>query len=254
MKSIDASREGFSGRFDWCRDSMIKSYFEGIYGTAMAGGSWAAVRAGDFLYCAGQPEDISELCGYIRTQMDGNAVIVPEQAEGWLAALNGERLPFKPISRFHTKLPEGGFDIEALKRMTESVSGCGCLRLVQAGETEYPLLRDCPWENSFVAHFNGMEDFLKNGLACCLYVGDELASATSTYGYYSGGYEIQIATAPKFRRRGYAQITGAAFLLETLRRGKIPHWDAAHAGSQRLAARLGFIPDGEYTALAFKEH
>ena len=101
-------------------------------------------------------------------------------------------------------------------------------------------------------NFSGMEDFLINGFAWCVFIGDELASAASTYGWYSGGYELQIATAPKFRRRGLAAVSGAAFLLECLDRGKRPHWDAANETSVRIAQRLGFEYAGEYQAISVK--
>ena len=255
MICIDNDRSPFAGMFDWCRDSMIQSYFEGRIGTGLAGGEtarrWTAVRSGDFLFCAGEPEDISRLIGFVKEQIGADALIIPQDADRWQAALAEGGLETGRITRYHTRLPEGGLDAAALRRITDSASGC--LRLVRAGEREYKLLRDCPWENSFVSQFAGQEDFLQNGFAFCLYAGEELASASSTFGYYSGGYELQIATAPKFRRRGYAAVTGAAFLLECLSRGKRPHWDAAHQGSLRLACRLGFLPDGEYTALSLRE-
>ena len=255
MISIDSCRAPFAGMFGWCRDSMIKSYFEGRIGTGLAGEEtaprWAAVRSGDFLFCAGEPSKIDGLTGFIRESIGGDALIIPQDADSWQTALADCGLETGRITRYHTRLPEGGLDAGALTHITESA--CGCLRLVRAGEAEYSLLRDCDWENSFVSQFAGQEDFLQNGFAFCLYAGEELASAASTFGYYSGGYELQIATAPKFRRRGYAAVTGAAFLLECLRRGKRPHWDAAHMGSVRLACRLGFLPDGEYTALSLRE-
>ncbi len=257
MVSIDSSRGGYAERFGWCRDSMVKSYFDGLMGTGFAeresDAHWAAVRAGDYLFCAGSPVNAEAAAEYIRCEMGSEAVIVPEYAEDWLAALTDSGLALTAFTRYHTRLPEGGFDLEALQRAADAVNGCGCMRIVRAGEKEYAQLRDCEWENSFVANFGGMEDFLENGFAFCIYVGDELASAASTFGYYSGGYELQIATAPKFRRRGFAMSAAAAFLLECIRRGKTPHWDAAHLGSVRIAQRLGFVPDGEYTALKLRQ-
>ena len=254
MIHTDNDRSPFAGMFDWCRDSMILSYFEGRIGAGLAqrqeAPRWAAVQSGDFLFCAGEPEDISPLTGFIRENIGEDVIIIPQDADSWQEALARCGLDTGRITRYHTRLPEEGLDAEKLRRITESA--CGCLRLVRAGEEEYSLLGDCPWESSFVSQFDGQEDFLQNGFAFCLFAGDELASAASTFGYYSGGYELQIATAPKFRRRGYAAVTGAAFLLECLSRGKRPHWDAAHQGSVRLACRLGFLPDGEYTALSLR--
>lgn len=252
MISINGNRAAFAQRFGWCRDSMVKSYFEGITGEGFAEREndprWAAVRSGDYFFCAGDPGDVSGLAGFIKNEMCGKAVIVPEKPESWLAAVNACGLGYETVTRYHTRIPDEGLDTQLLEQIAGSVSS-GCVRLVRAGEAEYPMLRNCEWESSFASNFRDMEDFLKNGFAYCIFAGGEFASAASTFGYYSGGYELQIATAPKFRRRGFALAAAAAFLLECQRRGKRPCWDAAHPGSVRLAQRLGFLPDGEYTAL-----
>ena len=253
MISINSDRAAYARRFGWCRDSMIKSYFEGIIGCGFAerenSPRWIGVRAGDYIFCAGEPINIGGLAEYILGDMGGKAVIVPEDAAGWLEALNDCGPEYSAVTRYHLRLPEGGLNTELLRRTAGSINGC--MRLVRAGEAEYPLLRNCKWE-TFAANFKGMEDFLTNGFAYCIFAGDELASAASTFGYYSGGYELSIATDPKYRRRGLAHAAAAAFLLECQRRGKTPHWDAAHPGSARIAQRLGYIPDGEYTALKKK--
>ena len=70
MVSIDSSRGGYAERFGWCRDSMVKSYFDGLMGTGFAeresDAHWAAVRAGDYLFCAGSPVNAEAAAEYIR--------------------------------------------------------------------------------------------------------------------------------------------------------------------------------------------
>ena len=96
MICIDNDRSPFAGMFDWCRDSMIQSYFEGRIGTGLAGGEtarrWAAVRSGDFLFCAGEPEDISRLIGFVKEQIGADALIIPQDADRWQAALAEENI------------------------------------------------------------------------------------------------------------------------------------------------------------------
>lgn len=239
-------------RFAWCRDSMLISFFEGITGEGFAqrerDPAWAAVRTGDFCFCAGRPEEIAELAEYIDREMSAEAVVIPESEE-WFDALQECGLALRRVTRYHTRLPESGLDERVLREISEGVKLRDGVRIVRAGEREYEDLQACEWEGSFVSNFHNLEDFLQNGFACCIYVGDELASAASTFGCYSAGWELQIATAPKFRRQGFAAAAAAGFLLECMRRGKRPHWDAANLTSVRIAQKLGFEYDGEYFAI-----
>ncbi|MBR4622642.1 MAG: GNAT family N-acetyltransferase [Ruminococcus sp.] len=247
MISTDNIRSRYEKLFGWCGDSMIKSYFEGYIGTGYAEKenepAWAAVRSGDYLFLAGGPENISGLVSIIK---DGD-VIIPEK-NVWLSELDSFGIKFKEITRYKLRLSEKGLDREKLESEARQIARFkrGSLRF--AGKEEYEELKNCDWENSFVTHFRDFEDFEKNGFACCAYQGTELVSAASTFGYYSRGYELQIATRPDSRQLGFAKICAAAFLLECLKRGKTPHWDAAHPVSSHLAQELGFEPDGEYTA------
>ncbi|MBR6874345.1 MAG: GNAT family N-acetyltransferase [Ruminococcus sp.] len=248
MYCIDNNRRPFAPRFDWCEDSMICSYFEGIFGTGFAESEndpkWVAVRSGDFVFIAGEPEDPGELCGYLK---DLNCVVIPEDMR-WLDAVKAAGIRAYGFTRFRTRAPEQGFDRELLESVLRSAGDC--VRVVDAGAREYEIMRDCKWENSFVSNFKDMEDFLTNGFGKCVFVGEEFASAGTTFGWYSGGYELQIATDPKFRRRGLAAVAGAAFVLECMDRGKTPHWDAANPTSAHIAMRLGFVPAGDYPAIS----
>ena len=250
MYCIDNEKCRFADFFGWCGDSMIPSYFEGHTGSAVAENEndprWVIIRTGDYYFAAGQPENIADAVGgFIKP----DSVVISEEMS-WLDALRECGADAKAVTRYRTVYPGNGFSREKLEGFLRTD---GCVSIKRAGEREYPLLRDCEWENAFVMNFADMEDFLKNGLGYCVFVGDELASAATAYGYYSGGFEIQIATAPKFRRRGLAAAAGAAFLLECLGQGKTPHWDAANMTSVRIAQRLGFEYGGEYTAIGVGE-
>ena len=247
MKSINNNRQGYVPRFGWCRDSMLKSWSEGIYGEGIAadGDEWCAVRSADFLFLSGEPADTAELAEYINNSMGKYATVIPEHS-GWFEPLCNAGARIKKMTRYHTRLPEGGFDRELLERF--AAYDAECVSILKAGKNEYELLKNCDWENCFVSNFKDREDFFEHGLGYVCIIGGELASAATTFGYYSGGYEIQLATAPKFRRRGLAAAVSAAFLLECLDRGKTPHWDAANMTSVRIAQRLGFVFDGEYEA------
>ncbi len=105
------------------------------------------------------------------------------------------------------------------------------------------------WSKDFCENFKSCEDFLKNGLGYGIVYGDKLVCGVTSYTYYSGGYEVIVATKPEYRRRGFARAAAREFIMETIRRGKLPSWDAAHSASLRLAESLGYELDYEYIGL-----
>ena len=55
-------------------------------------------------------------------------------------------------------------------------------------------------------------------------------------------------TVPEERRKGFALIVCAALILRCLEEGLYPSWDAHNMDSVRLAEKLGYEFDHEYTA------
>lgn len=88
------------------------------------------------------------------------------------------------------------------------------------------------------------EAFLKDGFGLAVVVGNELASAATSYGNAPGDIEVAIATRPSYRGRGFASGLAAGFVLHCIQNGVRPHWNASNPVSQRLAVRLGFRPAG----------
>ena len=70
--------------------------------------------------------------------------------------------------------------------------------------------------------------------------GAEIVAGASGYSVYDGGIEIEIDTREDCRRQGLATACAARLILECLRRGLYPSWDAAHLHSLRLAEKLGY--------------
>jgi RimJ/RimL family protein N-acetyltransferase len=74
--------------------------------------------------------------------------------------------------------------------------------------------------------------------------GDEPVSFCAACAIGGGEAEVEIGTAPRQRRRGFATHAALAFLAECERRGLEPAWTCAAANqpSDRLARILGFRP------------
>ena len=104
------------------------------------------------------------------------------------------------------------------------------------------------WSRDLVSVFPGYEFYEKHGLGVLLMQGQEILSGASSYTAYNGGIEIEIDTREDCRRRGFAYICGAKLILECLKRGLYPSWDAQNKWSVALAEKLGYHFDHAYQA------
>lgn len=73
-----------------------------------------------------------------------------------------------------------------------------------------------------------------------------IVSGASSYTSFSAGIEIEIDTMEAFRRKGLASACGAKLILECLKRGLYPSWDAHNKESLALAQKLGYRFANEY--------
>ncbi len=91
----------------------------------------------------------------------------------------------------------------------------------------------------------GPEAFFKDGgLLFCVKKGEKVVSRVSALAKF--GYEIDVATQPEYRGRGFATIACSKFLKYCLEHGIKPHWDAANEISVALALKLGFTNPHPY--------
>ena len=75
-----------------------------------------------------------------------------------------------------------------------------------------------------------------------------MLAGASSYSTYKEGIEIGIDTREDHRRKGLAYACGAKLILECLKKGIYPSWDAQNKWSVALAEKLGYHISHEYTA------
>ena len=103
------------------------------------------------------------------------------------------------------------------------------------------------WSRDLCSQFRDYEDYAARGIGiAALYKGTVVGGASS-YTVYDGGIEIEIDTREDYRRRGIATACGARLILECIKRGLYPSWDAQNKWSAALAEKLGYHFDREYT-------
>lgn len=143
---------------------------------------------------------------------------------------------FETVKEF-PKLPEYEYSLSdgfAVKRFDEDL---------------YNQAKQESWSIGFCENFKSYKDFFENGLGFGITYNDKLICGASSFSYYSDGYEVIIATKEDFRKMGFARIAAYEFIRESIKRNKLPSWDAAHEVSLHLAEWLGYKLDYEYIGL-----
>ena len=82
--------------------------------------------------------------------------------------------------------------------------------------------------------------FKNLGLGVVVMKDNEPISGAAAYSRYRDGIEVEIDTKEQYRRKGLAYCCGAKLILECLKRGLYPSWDAHNKASVALAEKLGY--------------
>jgi len=115
-------------------------------------------------------------------------------------------------------------------------------------ETIYNQAKESAWMQDLVSSFRDYAHYEKMGLGVVIVKDGDVISGASSYSSYSKGIEIEIDTKREFRRNGLAYVCGAKLILECVKRGLYPSWDAQNPWSVALAQKLGYHYDHEYVA------
>lgn len=226
-------------------DTTLKSCLEGIMGNVYGDSENPKIAAAilGYVFIGGNYDEkfLSELFDF----MEGKTfVIVTENEKIRLAVIKHYRERCKIQHRFETvkKIPNPTY-----VDYTDSLPDGFTLKRFDEELYNQSICEE--WSKDFCENFKSSDEFLKNGLGYGILHNGKLICGVTSFTYYSGGYEIIIATKEEYRKRGFAKIVAYKFIKETLKQGKLPSWDAAHEVSLKLAEDLGFELDYEYIGL-----
>lgn len=235
--------------FAWCEDIAVKTCLEGamgqIYADREENPTSAAAILGDFCFLAGEPKAAVALCPP-KVSKRKCMVFVPQNEE-WakqIEAVYGEKA--SRITRFATKKEGDVFDREQLQEVVNTLPEGYSLTMMT--EELFYLCQKRKWCRDWVAQYEDYAQYEKYGIGAVICKGGEPIAGASSYCGYSKGIEIEIITREDYRRRGLAYICGAKLILECLKKGWYPSWDAKHRGSLALSEKLGYHFKEEYTA------
>lgn len=206
---------------------------------------------GDFCFFAGKPD--RELALYKPDWCKQNFIIMVPQSEDWgkmLESCYGERI--KKVTRYAIKKEPDIFDEKKLQKAADSLPDG--YRMKMMDEELFLRCREIPWCRDWVAQYDDYEMYRKYGLGTVILKDDEPVAGASSYSGFQGGIEIEIDTRVDHRRKGLAYASGAKLILECLKRGWYPSWDAQNLWSVALAEKLGYHFDHEYVAYEVYEY
>lgn len=216
-----------------------------IYADSQENPVSAMAVLGDFCFLAGAPKKEFVLSEFTYGKEDF-MIMVPGN-EGWAELIEtslGEKA--KKVIRYAVKKEPDIFDREKLERIVEKLSAGYALKPIDEALFEH--CKETDWCRDWVAQYRDYDTYRKYGLGVVILKDGIPVSGASSYSGYRGGIEVEIDTREDYRRKGLALISGAKLILECLKRGWYPSWDAQNKWSAALAEKLGYHFDHAYTA------
>ena len=229
--------------FDGWEETLIWSCLQRVMGkvyvTDPDGPESAMAFVGCFAFYAGKPD--REL---VLGKPDGFVIMVP-QDEDWAALIEECYPSAKRVTRYAIR-KDTRFDTEALRKEAAGLSEGYEMKEIDAAL--YDRCLEDPVTRDFVSCFETRERYLELGRGMVILKDGRIVAGASSYTRYDRGIEIEVDTAESERRKHLATAVCSALILRCLEEGLYPSWDAQNLNSVRLAEKLGYELDREYTA------
>jgi GNAT superfamily N-acetyltransferase len=92
-----------------------------------------------------------------------------------------------------------------------------------------------------ISDFDSVQDFIERGLSFAISEDDQVVGVAYSSLVCSRGIEVSIYVEESYRQQGIATALASQLVLECLKKGLRPNWDAANPESCKLAQKLGFV-------------
>ncbi len=240
-------KENIHKIFENWSETIIWSCLQGIMGEIHTNLSEDAAMAilGDFAFYAGNPSE--ELIRFKPASCKKDFIIMVPQNAMWADLIEKCYTDkAKKVIRYAIKKETDIFDVKKLEQAVASLPDGYELKVIQ--DAEYNMCRENGWANDLVSQYKDYNTYNELGLGVAVLKDGELVAGASSYSTYDKGIEIEIDTREDHRRKGLAYVCGARLILECLKKGLYPSWDAQNKWSVALAEKLGYHFSHEYVA------
>ena len=240
-------KENIHRIFENWNETIILSCLQGVMGKVYTDSAEDAAMAilGYFAFYAGNPSE--ELIQFKPESCKRDFIIMVPQNDEWAELIEkcyGDKA--KKVTRYAIKKEPDIFDIAKLEQAVLSLPDAYELKMIE--EPEYNMCLNNGWANDLVSQYKDYDTYKELGLGVVVIKDGELAAGASSYSTYDNGIEIEIDTREDHRRKGLAYACGARLILECLKKGLYPSWDAQNRWSVALAEKLGYHFSHEYVA------
>lgn len=150
------------------------------------------------------------------------------------------------VTRYAIKKEPGIFNRAHLQAAVDTLPEGYTLKMMD--QELFWRCRELQWCRDWVWQYPDYALYEKHGLGAVVMKDGQPVSGASSYSGYLEGIEVEIVTREDHRRKGLAYVCGAKLILECIKRGWYPSWDAQNKWSAALAEKLGYHFDHEYTA------
>lgn len=234
--------------FSGWEETLVWSCLQGCMGHAAADNnetpSAAMITVGDFCFLAGVPNAL------LAAQAEAPILVPRNEAWGQVIESVWDGRVEKAL-RYAIKKEPDVFVRSRLEEYAASLPETCTLKLFDREIYEKALKEN--WSRDFCSLFSDSRDYQERGLGVAVICDGELVSGASSYSVYHGGIEIEVDTRPDFRQKGLACACCAGLILECLKRGLYPSWDAHDLRSVALAEKLGYHMNHPYTVYLQKQ-
>ena len=229
--------------FEGWNETLIYSCLQKVMGKIFVTDPDSPVSAlaavGCFAFCAGVPD--KEL---FVAKPKGFVIMIP-QSKAWEVCIEECFPKARKVTRYAIK-KDTHFDLSFLKSMVKKLPEG--YELKEIDKDVYDFCLTDPLTEDFVSSFESKEKYLEIGRGMVIMKSGRIVAGASSFARYNEGIEIEVDTVEEERRKGLATIASAALILRCLDEGLYPSWDAQNMKSVRLAEKLGYEFDHEYTA------
>ncbi|WMJ23650.1 GNAT family N-acetyltransferase [Paludicola sp. MB14-C6] len=238
-------------------DTLILTCLEGHMGDAyvdqLPEPSCAKLIIADFCFIAGNTtsEFAEDIVSFTPKEYQNDFLIYVTQNDEWNKLLEqcyGEKC--KSFIRYAFYKDASNMKPIKLKEYIQSLPSE--YEIKQIDEVIYHQIMLESWSKDLCSSFLTAEDYITRGIGFAVVKDSEIVAGASSYTIYDGGIEIELDTKPEYRQKGLATAVASALILYCLEHDIYPSWDAANLTSVKIATKLGYQFDKEYTCYYVK--